>query len=475
MEKKLVLIDGHSILHRAFYGLPDLTTSQGEHTNAILGFINIMLKILEEERPGYLVVAFDTHHPTFRHEMFDEYKGTRKPMPDELREQVPKIKDLLKAMNIMIVEKPGYEADDVLGTLANQAEKEGMIVSLVSGDRDLLQLASHKIKIRIPKTKKGGTEIEDYLAKDVLERYEVTPKEFIDLKGLMGDPSDNIPGVPGIGEKTGTKLIKAYHSIENLYEHIDELKGKMAINLKENKDKALMSKELATICTDCQLDVNLEDAILGEIYNEDVYEWFKKLEFKSLLSRFQVDDVFTTTDIEEGFVLITDLDKAKEILDINLKSEEVVGIQLIEEANQIFGLSICYNEKSVYYLQCSESITSHYLVDEVTKLVNGGHLISTIGLKEQLSYLDIEDKDNIFDIAIAAYLLNPLTDTYYYDDIARDYLSLTLPSREGLLDKESLSQAMESKKEALVSYACYNAYVAYKSLDPLRKRLVEEK
>lgn len=475
MEEKLVLIDGHSILHRAFYGLPDLTTSQGDHTNAILGFINILLKILEEEEPEFLVVAFDTRHPTFRHEMFDDYKGTRKPMPEELREQVPKIKEVLKAMNIMIVEKPGYEADDVLGTLATQAEKEGLIVSLVSGDRDLLQLASEKIKIRIPTTRRGGTEIEDYYAKDVLDRYEVTPKEFIDLKGLMGDSSDNIPGVPGIGEKTGTRLIKKYHSIENVYEHIDELKGKMAINLRENKDKAFLSKELATICIDCELDINFKDATLEEIYNEDVYEWFKKLEFKNLLSRFQKDEDFSSTKLEESFILVTDPDKVKEIFDISQKTDKPVGIQVIAEEGKVFGLSICYNEKSIYYIQCSDSIESHYLTEQISRLAQEGHKLSTIGLKAQLPYLDIDEEAQIFDLELVVYLLNPLTDSYNYDDIARDYLAMTLPSRKGLLDKSSLKEAALDKKEAVLSYSCYNAYVAYMATEPLREKLIEEK
>ncbi len=478
MEKKLVLIDGHSILYRAFYGLPDLTTSQGDHTNAILGFINIFLKILEEEDPELLVIAFDTSHPTFRHDMFAEYKGTRKPMPGELREQVPKIKELLKAMNIMVVEKPGYEADDVLGTLAVQAEGKGMIVSLVSGDRDLLQLASNKIKIRIPKTKKGGTEIEDYYADDVLERYEVTPKEFIDLKGLMGDSSDNIPGVPGIGEKTGIKLIKAYNSIENVYQHIDELKGKMAINLKENKDKAFLSKELATICTDCELDIKLEDATLGDIYNEEVYQWFKKLEFKNLLSRFQTeyqtdDEDYGSTEIEKVFLLVTDLKKAEDIFNNSKKTKEVVGFQVIAEEGKIFALSICYNEENIYHIQCSDEISAQYLMEQVSELAKEGHRLSTFALKAQLPHLELGEKDNIFDLAIAAYLLNPLTDTYNYDDIARDYLAMTLPSRKGLLDKATISQAVLDNKDDLLSYSCYKAYVAHKAAEPLKNQLIE--
>ena len=219
MSEKLVLIDGHSILNRAFFGIPDLTNSEGLHTNAVYGFLNILFKILEEEQPNYLTVAFDVSQPTFRHKMYAEYKGTRKPMAEELREQVPLMKEMLKAMGVTIVEKGGYEADDILGTIAKRSEAEGLEVSVVSGDRDLLQLATDHIKIRIPKTKRTGTEIEDYNTKEVLEKYQVTPIEFIDVKALMGDTSDNIPGVPGIGEKTA---VARYHSLAAKKENLPE-------------------------------------------------------------------------------------------------------------------------------------------------------------------------------------------------------------------------------------------------------------
>ena len=224
--KKLVLIDGHSILNRAFYGVPDLTNSEGLHTNAVYGFLNILFKILEEEQPDYLTVAFDVHAPTFRHEIYKEYKGTRKPMPEELREQVPVLKEVLSAMKIRMMEQAGLEADDILGTLAKRAEKEGMEVSLVSGDRDLLQIATEHIKIRIPKTKGGKTEIEDYYAADVESRYQVNPMQFIDLKALMGDTADNIPGVPKVGEKTATELMLQFGSLENIYAHVEEITKK---------------------------------------------------------------------------------------------------------------------------------------------------------------------------------------------------------------------------------------------------------
>ena len=201
MNEKIVLIDGHSILNRAFYGVPDLTNSEGLHTNAIFGFLNILFKILDEEKPEYLTVTFDVHAPTFRHEMYADYKGTRKPMAEELRQQVPVIKEVLEAMQIEIVEQAGLEADDLLGTISRTCEEKGMEVSIISGDRDTLQLATEHVKIRIPRTKQGRTEVTDYYAADVKEAYGVTPTEFIDVKALMGDASDNIPGVPGVGDQ----------------------------------------------------------------------------------------------------------------------------------------------------------------------------------------------------------------------------------------------------------------------------------
>ena len=247
-KEKIVLIDGHSILNRAFYGLPVLTNSEGLHTNAVYGFLNILFKVLEEEHAQYAAVAFDLKAPTFRHKMFDGYKGTRKPMPQELHEQVPVMKEMLQAMGIPIMELEGYEADDILGTVSRQMEKEGLEVAIVSGDRDLLQLAADDILIRIPKTKATGTEIENYYAKDVEEKYQVTPEQFIDLKALMGDTSDNIPGVPGIGEKTATRIIVQYGSIEEAYAHVEEITPARAReNLRNNYELAQMSKVLAKI------------------------------------------------------------------------------------------------------------------------------------------------------------------------------------------------------------------------------------
>lgn len=270
MRKKIVLIDGHSILNRAFYGVPDLTTPEGLHTNAVYGFLNIMFKILDEEKPEYLTVTFDVHAPTFRHEMFSEYKGTRKPMAEELRQQVPVIKEVLEAMNISTIEKAGLEADDLLGTLSRMCEESGMDVSIISGDRDTLQLATEHVKIRIPKTKQGKTEIENYYAADVVERYKVTPREFIDVKALMGDSADNIPGVPGIGEKTATKIIMEYQTIENAYAHASELKPPRASkNIQEFWEQAKMSKVLATIETHADFEFDIEKAHYENPYTEE--------------------------------------------------------------------------------------------------------------------------------------------------------------------------------------------------------------
>ena len=267
MSEKILLIDGHSILNRAFYGMPDLTNSQGQHTGAVYGFLNIMFRILDEEKPQYLAVAFDLHAPTFRHKMYQEYKGTRKAMPQELREQVPVMKEVLQAMGIPVVSMEGYEADDLLGTLGRQGEEKGMDVTILSGDRDLLQLATDHILIRIPKTTKGQTVIENYHTQEVIDKYQLTPSQIIDLKALMGDSADNIPGIPGVGEKTATKILLAFGTVENAYEHVEEVKpNKARESLKNHYDLAELSKTLATIDTKSPVSFVFEDARVKDFY-----------------------------------------------------------------------------------------------------------------------------------------------------------------------------------------------------------------
>ena len=309
---KLVLIDGHSILNRAFYGVPDLTNAAGLHTNAIYGFLNILFKILDEESPDYLTVAFDVKAPTFRHEMFKEYKGTRKPMPEELREQVPVMKEVLQAMGIRIIEQAGYEADDLLGTIAKRAEAEGIDVSLVSGDRDLLQIATDRIRIRIPKTKGGRTEIENYYAADVEAKYQVNPVQFIDLKALMGDTADNIPGVPKVGEKTATDLMVQFGSLDGIYEHIDEVtKKSVKESLIQNKDLAYLSRELATIKLDSPY-LYPGRSKGRKLFNEASYILFKKLEFKNLLNKFEKG--VSNEEISASFHLVENLAEVEALL-----------------------------------------------------------------------------------------------------------------------------------------------------------------
>lgn len=473
MENKIVLIDGNSILNRAFYGIPDLTNSEGMHTNAVYGFLNILLKILDEEKPEYAAVAFDVKHPTFRHEMYKEYKGTRKPMPEELRQQLPLIKEVLSAMNFKIIEKAGYEADDILGTIAKMAQKEGYLVSLVSGDRDLLQIATDKIKIRIPKTKKGGTQIEDYNTADVIEKYGITPEQIIDLKGLMGDASDNIPGVPSIGEKTAVKILTAYKTVEEAIENVDNIKPPRAANaLKEHKDLALLSKKLATIKTDCELDFTFNEAKLGDIFNEDAINLFRKLEFKSLITRVGSTSS-KDNDIDQKIIVCDDFNECNDILN-KLKNTSMAAFSMINDEIGDDSLALCIDEESVYVFKAEGFITTQYILDAIRQYVLSGGLLIINGLKNLLKYCDFSDNDNIFDISIASYLLNPLADSYTYDNIARNYKGLILPSLDEMLGKNSKKLEKNKRKEIFDRACAYDAYVSYCAYDAVMNELKEE-
>lgn len=495
MSKKLVLIDGHSILNRAFFGLPDLTNSQGVHTNAVYGFLNIMFKILEEEKPDYLTVAFDVHAPTFRHKMFEEYKGTRKPMADELRQQVPLIKEMLKAMGITIVEKEGYEADDILGTLSVKAEKEGMDVAVISGDRDLLQLATEHVMIRIPKTKKTGTEIENYLADDVVEKYGVTPKEFIDVKALQGDTADNIPGVPGIGEKTAGALIAKYHSIEAVHEDAPNVKPPRASkNIVEFWDQAVMSKELATIITDAPVDYEFKDAQIDGIdslYTEEAFMMCKRLEFKNLLPRFDVQA--PKNNVEENFKVISDQKSLDDIIKRASKKDVAFSIipgkpggedtdgqlSLFEQndTNDYIALVLVFSEEDIYFIKTGKEITSDYLNKQLETL-DANTWISP-DLKKNLHLMKAggfthDERKKYFDMTVAAYLLNPLLGDYPYDGVAKDYLSIVLSSKKDYLGKLTCEQMIKEDEKKVVDYACYEAYIAWKSKEILESNLKEK-
>ena len=477
--KKLVLIDGHSILNRAFYGVPELTNSEGLHTNAVYGFLNIMFKILDEEKPDYLTVAFDLSAPTFRHKMYGEYKGTRKPMPHELVEQVPLIKEALTDMNVCVVTKEGYEADDILGTLAKRAEAEGMIVSVVSGDRDLLQLATDNIKIRIPKTKKGTTEIEDYNTAQVVETYGVTPVEFIDMKALMGDASDNIPGVPGIGEKTAGAIISKYHSIENAYEHVEELTpNKAKNNLKEYYEQAQLSKTLATININTPLEYSFENAGLSDMFTKDAYQLFKRLEFKSILPRFEKNvESYNDDELEKSFKIIEDLSDAEKVFTAFGMADSVGLFMVPDKSNGLFAVALSRTGDSgdgrTVYIPVGGFMTAEYLSDRTAELVHvlheHGKKACFINLKEQLDFLPIAESDGAEDAALMAYLLNPLKDTYQYDDIARDFLGMLVKSRADIMGK-----ALYEESNKTYICACYNAYTAARAYKVLEQRLEDE-
>ncbi|MGN0376273.1 MAG: DNA polymerase I [Suilimivivens sp.] len=470
---KLVLIDGHSILNRAFYGVPDLTNSAGLHTNAIYGFLNIMFKILEEEKPDFLTVAFDVHAPTFRHEIYKEYKGTRKPMPQELREQVPVMKEVLTAMGIQIMEQAGLEADDILGTLAKHAEKQGIEVSLVSGDRDLLQIATDKIKIRIPKTKGGKTEIEDYYAKDVEEKYQVNPAQFIDLKALMGDTADNIPGVPKIGEKTATGLIVEFGSLENIYAHVEEISKKaVRESLIENKDLADLSKVLATINVDSPIALDYEKSRIHDFYTEDAYKLFKKLEFKNFLSKFEKG--VSNEDIMKDFHWITELSDAESIFEEALKQEQEIGFFAITGGKKKEPLAVSFSlaEGGTYFIRCEGFITGAYLADKVRELASEAGLCCG-DIKQYYVFLEDIDTENFFDVILGAYLLNPLKNDYTLEDIANEHLGLMIPERNQLFGKLSLEKALFEKEQEVFEYACFLAYAALKAAPVIRKKLKE--
>ena len=468
---KFVLIDGHSILNRAFYGVPIFTNSEGLHTNAVFGFLNIMFKIIDSKQPDYMAVAFDVHQPTFRHEMFKDYKGTRKPMMEELREQVPVIKELLQKMNITTVELPGYEADDVIGTLSKKGEKAGMEVDVISGDRDLLQLASDHITICIPKTKKGQTTVEEYNTEGVRKLYKVTPTEFIDVKALMGDSSDNIPGVPGIGEKGATAIISQFGSIENAYDHADEISNTRNRHaLLNNYEMAQMSKTLATINIQSPVEVTPKQCKLEDIYTEDALEMIKRLEFKSMIQRF--GSVTSTNDCEGGFKYINNPFDADPIFE-QAKNADNVGIFIYRNKDN-FGVSLCFNNDNVYYIGKEGFVTEDYIIEKVRDLVNAKAKLTILNIKENNDILENDDAESIFDISIAAYLLNPLQNTYDYDDIAREYLGMNVPAFDEIFPKTKKSETPSDEiPENILKYACYNAYVAYKAKDALTEKLKE--
>lgn len=460
MQKKLMLIDGHSMLNRAFYAVPLLTNKEGHYTNAIYGFFNIFFKFIDEEQPDFVAVTFDLPKPTFRHLKFSEYKGTRKKMPEELRQQVPILKQFLEKMNIKIYEKAGFEADDVLGTIAKKAESINIYTTIISGDKDLLQLASDKIKIKIPKTKNGKTEVDSYFKETVFEKYGVSPEEFIEVKALMGDKSDNVPGVTGIGEKTAIKIIKEFKTVENAIKNAQNIKpNKISQNLINEQEKALLSKYLVTIEINVPIDFLPEDLSFKNMFNEDSYKMFKQYEFKSFLSKF--NSIRENKKNEEiNLEIITSFDDAKTYINkiLNQKQKEIAYNPLIEN-NKLIGICICFEKNNVTLLKTEGNFNEQKLVEIIKPFLEKDYKKITHNAKEQIVFfynLNINIQNIVFDTMIAAYILDATKQNYDYNDLAQEFLNLDYPTLEDIFGKGKNKKSMLELDSKIFKKFCYN-------------------
>ncbi|SDL03717.1 DNA polymerase I [Sarcina sp. DSM 11001] len=530
--KKLLLVDGHSILNRAFYGMPDLTNAKGVHTGAVYGFLNILFSQIDELQPDYLTVAFDVHAPTFRHEAYAEYKGTRKSMPEELREQVPLMKKMLTAMGIPICEQAGLEADDILGTLAKKAQAVDMDVVLLSGDRDLLQIATDRICIRIPRTRKGQTVIDDFREAQVLETYGVTPLQFIEVKALMGDASDNIPGVPKVGEKTATQLIREFGSVDGVYEHLDEVK-KPALHktLAENEDKARMSLFLAAIKTDCDVELDMEKAAAGGYYTKEAFELCTELGFKNILPRFDRDVVEETAGGFEPLEIVEEkaLAQMKDTLLSEIRSgqEMVIGVWPVldfpgygmESPAVLTGVGISSSPAGAksadgnWFIRTDGAGENNAAVLSFLKELrtavresstasdsretsaasdlkessaaseskeNTGSMLAVFGQKGHMFLWGIDAEaefsegirmEGILDLLVGSYLVNPLKSDYEIEDVASEYLGISLQGAKSLFGKKTWARAFGEEPGAVISYACRAADAIRQAAPLVRSKL----
>ncbi len=447
---KLLLIDGNSIMNRAFYGLPLLSDAKGRYTNAVFGFLNILFKTIDDEAPTHLLVAFDSHAPTFRHETYKEYKGNRKGMPDELRSQMPLIREVLDTMNIATYVEDGIEADDILGSLSLRFEDEGE-VTVLSGDRDLLQLASEKTKISIPRTKGGTTTTEHYDYNSFMETYGFTPTQFIDVKGMMGDSSDNIPGIPGVGEKTAHKYIKKYQTLEGLYEHIDDLKGKTKEKVEANRELAFVSRDLATIKRDCSIEINLEQMRLEDYLNDQTFDLFKELNFTRLLTRFDFKTIEAANDVKDlEFKVFDQYPSYIETITKEAKAHKIAFYAYQEE--DYLGL-VCLVKKSSKNIQ-------RFIYEQSTPLADdskiGQDLIAVFSQAEQVLFYDIKAWMHAFhipeeqvkfafdDVHLMFYLAKPNKGDYPLLDLGLSYTDITLHTLDDLLGKGKKKVAINS-------------------------------
>ena len=499
--EKLVLVDGNSIANRAFYGIMGnkmLTTKDGKYTNAIYGFLAILFKILDEVNPEYIAVAFDLKVPTARHKLYDGYKANRKGMPEELAEQMPIIKKILKAMNIDIIEKEGYEADDVLGTLSRFGENNGLEVHILSGDRDTFQLATDNVKIHIPRTKGGKTETDIFDKKKVEEVYGIEPKQLIEVKGLQGDTSDNIPGVPGIGEKTALSLIQKYGTVKNLYEKLEkgetDIKGKQKEKLENNKDLAELSLFLGTINLEVPIEDTLDNLKVEEWNKEEVLNIFKELNFKRYIERFNLEETKQNKNVEDKKELqnlfnivqiqINDLikiieEQKKLIFYIKTEADDKEE-KIIKE--KITSMSI-YNDKKkeVYNLFFKDEDEIKNLKeiledDKISKISN--HLSKTYILLKQLG---IEIKGIKYDAKIAGYILNPTDNKLKLEDLTEQYTGMNIIDYIGEEKQEQLtlfqmngdSEKVEKEINRTQNEMAFYVYAISKLEEVMTKKLEE--
>ncbi len=505
MSMKLLLLDGHSILFRAFYGVPlTMTAPDGLHTNAIFGFVNILNKVMEDEKPDFMAVAFDLPVPTFRHELYADYKGTRGPAPEEFREQVPVMKELLQHMQIPVVTQEGFEADDILGTLSLQAEKRGIRTAIVSGDRDLLQLAGAMTEIIIPKTRGGQTTYERYTPEEVREAYGVDPKGFIELKALMGDSSDNIKGLPGVGPKTAEKILAAYGSIENARAHVEEIKPKKAMEaMKEHYDELLLSLTLVTIRRDAPVLFDEETFCVGSIYNEAIYEDFRRLGMKSFLRLFEEKPKEEPETAEASAEILSTLPEAERVFTEAAK-EERAGIGLVLSEGTLYAAALSLGGRTFVMLPAEEvppaggdrgdqaasgdalegtaaedTVTQVGLLRLISRLMAADTVLAAMDAKQLLRLCPAEDRGKLFDVTIAAYLLDPLKSDWSYDAVSAAFLQKTEPSEEELIGKKGIAAALEKAEEPeelrqrIAQLAALKARTAELAMEPLTERLKE--
>ncbi len=471
MSEKLLLIDGHSLMFRAFYGMPlNMTGPGGVHTNAVYGFLTILNKVIEAEKPDYLAVAFDLAAPTFRHKLYPDYKGNRGPAPAEFHEQMPLIREVLKSMQIPVLSAEGWEADDLLGTLSAQAEQQGIDAEILSGDRDLLQTVTDHITVILPKTKGGETTYERYDPEAVRSAMGVTPTEFIDVKALMGDTSDNVPGLQGVGPKTAAKIIVQFHSVENAYDHWEEVTPKKAREaLYEHYEDVLLSKNLVTIRKDAPVLFERESFRMGELFNEDSYQQFKSLGFKSLLAHFERES--RTEQSEQTFTVLENADTAAEVFG---RERDLAGVSVLADRDGIYGAAVS-DESGTYTYVSKETSDTEVYAKLLRAVLHSTGQIASSDTKRILRLCPDADDTKLFDIVVAAYLINPLKSDWAYDTISADYLTENRPSKEELIGKKGCAAAVKNAdhREKFALLAGNDAETAYRSLKPLQTALDE--